>query len=118
MGSRFIATEEANARPTYKQMLIDSAAKGAVYTPFFTGIPGSYLKLSIAAAGLDPDELSDAAAKGMNFAGCEEVEAKAWVDSWGSGQGIGTIHDTPPVAELVDPIEAEYGGAKAQLAAG
>jgi nitronate monooxygenase len=119
MGSRFIATEEANAQPAYKQMLIDSAAKDVIYTPFFTGIAGSYLKPSIAAAGLDPDALSETAAKDMNFAGREEAEAeaKAWVDIWGSGQGIGTIHDNPPVAELVDRIEAEYGEARAQLAA-
>ncbi|MFP6741853.1 MAG: nitronate monooxygenase, partial [Alphaproteobacteria bacterium] len=70
-----------------------------------------------AAAGLDPETLSETAQKGMNFAGREASEAKAWVDIWGSGQGIGTIHDSPPVAELVDRIEAEYGEARAQLAA-
>jgi nitronate monooxygenase len=117
MGSRFIASEEANAQAAYKQMLVDSTAKDIIYTPFFTGIPGSYLKPSIAAAGLDPETLSETAQKGMNFAGREASEAKAWVDIWGSGQGIGTIHDTPPVAELVDRIEAEYGEARAQLAA-
>ncbi len=117
MGSRFIATEEANAQSAYKQMLIDSAAKDVIYTPFFTGVAGSYLKPSIVKAGLDPDALSAPTDKGMNFAGRKDNEAKAWVDVWGSGQGIGTIHDTPPVAELVDRIEAEYGEARAQLTA-
>ena len=117
MGSRFIATEEANAKAAYKQMLVDSTAKDIIYTPFFTGIPGSYLKPSIAAAGLDPETLSETAQKGMNFAGREASEAKAWVDIWSSGQGIGTIHDAPTMTNLVNRIETKYTDARSQLAA-
>jgi nitronate monooxygenase len=118
MGSRFIATEEANAQAAYKQMLVDSTAKDIIYTPYFSGVPGSYLKSSITAAGLDPDSLSDNAQRDMNFAKREAGgEAKAWVDIWSAGQGIGTIHDTPTVADLVDRVEAEYADARTQLAA-
>lgn len=121
MGSRFIATEEANAQAAYKQMLVDSAAKDIIYTPYFSGVPGSYLKPSIAAAGLDPDNLAETAGQDMNFAvrdAAKADEAKAWVDIWSAGQGIGAIHETPTAADLVDRIEAEYAEARTRLAAG
>ena len=108
MGTRFIATKEANADQGYKQMLIDSAADDIVYSSLFTGVSGNYLKPSIKNAGLDPDNLPDADKSAMNFGSGGNTDSKAWKDIWGSGQGIGGIKDSPSVAELVERIKSEY----------
>ena len=108
LGTRFIATEEANADPEYKSMLEASAAEDIVYSSLFTGVHGNYLKPSIKNAGLDPDNLPDADKSSMNFGSGGNTDSKAWKDIWGSGQGIGNIKDSPSVAELVGRIEAEY----------
>jgi nitronate monooxygenase len=115
IGTRFIATREANAPPAYKQMLIDGAAADIVYTNLFSGVLGNYLKPSIRAAGLDPDDLPAADKSKMNFASGGNSPAKAWRDIWGSGQGLGSIDDAPPVAELVTRLEADYRAARAAL---
>ena len=111
IGTRFIATAEADADPRYKQMLIDGAAADIVYTPYFTGVAGNYLKSSIAAAGLDPEHLASADKSRMDFA----TSAKAWRDIWGAGQGLGAIADAPPVDSLVRRLSSEYVAAKRQL---
>ncbi len=111
MGTRFIATEEANADQGYKQMLIESAADDIIYTNLFTGVHGNYLAPSVAGAGLDPNNLPEADKSKMNFGSGGNMKQKAWKDIWGSGQGIGLINDAPPVAELVDRLEAEYRAA-------
>ena len=108
LGTRFIATEEANADPEYKKMLEDSAASDIVYSSLFTGVLGNYLKPSIKNAGLDPDNLPDADKSAMNFGSGGNTDSKAWKDIWGSGQGIGAIKDSPSVAQLVERIESEY----------
>ena len=111
LGTRFIATEEANADPEYKRMLEASAAEDIVYSSLFTGVHGNYLKPSIKNAGLDPDNLPDADKSSMNFGSGGNTDSKAWKDIWGSGQGIGNIKDSPSVAELVGRIESEYKSA-------
>ena len=111
MGTRFIATEEANADPGYKKMLEESAANDIVYSSLFTGVHGNYLKPSIDKAGLDSNNLPEADKSSMNFGSGGNTDAKAWKDIWGSGQGIGGIVDSPPVQELVDRIKAEYATA-------
>lgn len=111
MGTRFIATEEANADQGYKQMLMESAADDIVYTNLFTGVHGNYLAPSIVGAGLDPNNLPEADKSKMNFGSGGNMKQKAWKDIWGSGQGIGGIEDAPPVAELVDRLEAQYRAA-------
>jgi nitronate monooxygenase len=108
MGTRFIATAEANADPAYKKALTEYAAHDTVYTNLFTGVHGNYLGPSIAAAGLDPNNLPVADKSKMNFGSGGNTKAKAWRDIWGSGQGIGQITDTPPVAELVERLKAEF----------
>ena len=108
LGTRFIATEEANAEPEYKRMLEESAANDIVYSSLFTGVLGNYLKPSISNAGLDPDNLPDANKSAMNFGSGGNTDSKAWKDIWGSGQGIGGIKDSPSVAELVGRIKSEY----------
>ena len=108
MGTRFIATEEANADQGYKDMLIQSAADDVVYSSLFTGVMGNYLKPSISAAGLDPNNLPEADKSKMNFGSGGNMKSKAWKDIWGSGQGIGAIQDVEPVEAVGARLEAEY----------
>ena len=115
-GSRFIATEEANAPPEYKQMIVKSAAKDIVYTSLFTGVHGSYLRDSIVNVGLDPDALAEGDKATMDFGSGGGAKAKAWRDIWSAGQGVGTVHDIPSVARLVDRLEQDYRDARARLA--
>ena len=115
MGTRFVATREANAKDEYKEMIASSAASDIVYTPLFTGVHGNYLKRSIAAAGLDPDNLPTADKTKMNFASSGNMKSKAWRDIWGAGQGVGQMRDVPDVATLVARLEAEYKAALAEL---
>ena len=114
MGTRFIASAEANAAAGYKEMITTSAAADILYSPTFTGVHGNYLKPSIVAAGLDPDNLPAADKTSMDFS---TTSAKAWRDIWGSGQGVGTICDAPPVADLVDRLAEEYRRARDRVAA-
>ena len=113
VGTRFIATKEANADPRYKQMLVESAANDIVYSSLFTGILGNYLKPSIATAGLDPEALPSADKSKMDFG---SARAKAWRDIWGAGQGLGAIADAPGAGELIERMVADYAAAKAELA--
>ncbi len=108
LGTRFIATQEANADSEYKRMLEESAAEDIIYSSLFTGVHGNYLKPSIKNAGLDPDNLPDADKSAMNFGSGGNTDSKAWKDIWGSGQGIGGIEDSPSVSELVGRIKSEY----------
>ena len=114
IGTRFIATREANAQEAYKQCLVDSAAVDVVYTPYFTGVHGNYLRRSIEAAGLDPENLPVRDKDSMNF-GSSAGPAKAWKDIWGAGQGVGLIGDILPVATLIARMKQEYRTAKAAL---
>ena len=108
LGTRFIATEEANADQGYKQMLIESAAEDIVYSSLFTGVNGNYLKGSVENAGLDPNNLPEADKSSMNFGSGGNTDAKAWKDIWGSGQGIGSIKDSPSVQTLVNKLTSEF----------
>lgn len=108
MGTRFIATEEANADQGYKDMLIDSVADDIVYSSLFTGVHGNYLKGSVENAGLDPNNLPEADKSSMNFGSGGNTDSKAWKDIWGSGQGIGSIKDSPSVQTLVDLLTTEF----------
>ncbi|MBL4871596.1 MAG: nitronate monooxygenase [Robiginitomaculum sp.] len=114
LGTRFIASKEANAPDAYKQMIVASAGADIVYSSLFTGIHGNYLKSSIIEAGLDPSALENADKSSMNFG---SDGAKAWKDIWGSGQGVGSIHNIPSVADIVDQLKMEYNAAKAHLTA-
>lgn len=116
IGTPFIATPEARAIDAYKDMIVESTAKDIVYSNFFTGIPGNYLKPSIAKAGMDPDNLPQADASKMDFDGAA-TGAKAWRDIWGAGQGIGAVKEVAPVGQFVDRLEREYRAAKARICA-
>ena len=114
IGSAFIATTEANASEAYKQMIVEASAGDIVYTNLFTGVLGNYLKPSIAAAGMDPDNLPQSDPTAMNFAGGSS-KAKAWKDIWGAGQGVGAVHEIVPTADLVARLKREYEDAKRAL---
>ncbi len=110
IGSAFIATQEANAGEAYKKAIVEGAAADIVYTNLFTGVHGNYLKPSIVAAGLDPDNLPVSDPSKMSFGGGEGAK-KAWRDIWGCGQGIGAIDAVVSAGELVDRLEREYQAA-------
>jgi nitronate monooxygenase len=114
MGTRFIATKEANAVDEYKDMIIDSDADDIVYSSLFTGIHGSYLKGSIVKSGIDPETLELGDKNTMNF-DSSESKAKAWKDIWGAGQGVGSMKDIPNVSDLVDEIEQDYNSTKTKI---
>jgi nitronate monooxygenase len=116
IGSAFIATTEANAPEAYKQMIVDSGAGDIVYTNLFTGVLGNYLKGSVAAAGLDPENLPESDPSKMNFASGSS-KPKAWKEIWGAGQGVGAVHDILPAAELIARLKREYEAAKQELCA-
>ena len=118
IGTRFIATKEANATQGYKDMIVDSSANDIMYSSTFTGVNGNYLRPSVENAGLDPENLPYADKNDMNFGtsgGAGDNQKKAWKDIWGSGQGIGTLHDVPTVRESVDLMIKEYQQASERL---
>lgn len=115
IGTRFIASVEANADPRYKQMIVQASAKDILYTPFFTGIPGNYLAPSITASGLDPDNLKVEEKSSTNFG---STRVKAWKDVWGAGQGVGTIDSIDPVATIAQRLQQEYQTARQRLEIG
>ena len=115
IGSPFIATEEANAVPAYKQGIVEGKAGDIVYSNYFTGVHGNYLKASIEAAGMDPSALPEGDVTKMDFAGGEGSK-KAWKDIWGSGQGIGAIERVQPAGDYVAQLARQYAEAKAELA--
>ena len=115
IGTRFIATKEANADQGYKDMLISSSASDIVYSSLFTGVHGNYLKPSIEKAGLDPENLPSADKAKMNFGSGGNTKSKAWKDIWGSGQGIGSIKNDPSVQDLVDELTKKYEQAYGEL---
>jgi nitronate monooxygenase len=117
IGTRFIATTEANADQRYKQMLVETAAQDIVYSNLFTGVHGNYLAPSITAAGLDPANLPEADKSKMNFGSGGNMEKKAWKDIWGAGQGVGQIHEIVPTADVVAKLKREYDEAKKRIAA-
>ena len=117
IGSAFIATEEANAEEAYKQAIVDYNADDIVYSSLFTGVHGNYLKPSIAAAGLDPNNLPEGDVSQMDFGSGGNTDAKAWKNIWGCGQGIGAVKTLGTTADYVDRLTSEYHNAKARISA-
>jgi nitronate monooxygenase len=115
IGTRFIASKEANAEQDYKDMLVEHSAKDIVYSSLFTGVEGNYLKPSISKAGLDPDNLELGDKNIMKFGSAGGSKSKAWKHIWGAGQGLGSIKDAPAVADIIARFETEYDMAKARL---
>ena len=115
IGSPFIATPEARATDEYKEAIIEGGAADIVTSALFTGVSGNYLRKSIVAAGLDPENLPQPGPDAMNFQSA--TGAKAWRDIWGSGQGIGMIDKVTPAAELIGRLVREYEAAKSRVCA-
>jgi nitronate monooxygenase len=118
LGTRFIATAEANAGAAYKQMLVDSRAEDIVYTSLFSGIPGNYLRGSVVNTGMDPDKLPEADKTKMNFGTGGNTDLKAWKDIWSAGQSVSGIHEIVTVESLVDRMASEYDAARARIRCG
>ena len=112
IGSAFIATLEANASSAYKECVVASGAADIVYTNLFTGVHGNYLRQSIVAAGLDPDNLPESDPSKMSFGSGGSSAAKAWRDVWGAGQGIGVVKEVVSTAELVGRLAQQYQAAR------
>ena len=117
LGTAFIATEEANAQPEYKQMLVDCTSTDIIYSSLFTGVWGNYLKPSVKRAGMDPDNLPESDPSKMDFSSGSS-KPKSWKEIWGSGQGINAIKEVVPAADLVDRLDREYLAARARLGLG
>jgi nitronate monooxygenase len=115
MGSAFIATVEANATQAYKQAIVDYSSSDIVNSNLFTGVHGNYLRPSIVAAGMDPDNLPDGNISSMDFGSGGDTSAKAWKDIWGCGQGIGAVKAVVPTAALVARLQREYQAARTRL---
>jgi nitronate monooxygenase len=114
IGSAFIATHEARASDAYKQAIVEGTSDDIVYSSLFTGVHGNYLKPSIRAAGLDPDNLPESDPTKMSFSGGEGSK-KAWKDIWGCGQGIAAVREVTSAAALVERLRREYEEARARL---
>ncbi|OFW99988.1 MAG: 2-nitropropane dioxygenase [Alphaproteobacteria bacterium RIFCSPHIGHO2_12_FULL_63_12] len=117
IGSPFVATDEANASDDYKDAIVQYGADDIVYTNLFTGVHGNYLKPSIVAAGLDPENLPVSDPSKMNFGSGGNTDKKAWKDIWGCGQGIGAIKKRGPAGDYVEKLAREYEAAKKRLCA-
>ena len=117
IGTRWLATQEANTTDGYRDAIVGSSAADVIYTNLFTGVHGNYLKKSIEAAGLDPDNLPQSDAKAMNFGSGGGSKAKAWRDIWGAGQGVGLMDDVPAVGDVVARLRREYDQARLRVGA-
>jgi nitronate monooxygenase len=112
MGTSFIATPESLAEQSYKEMLVGAETADIVYTDAISGLPASFLKQSLRAAGLDPEALPPRLAPMKpNLPG----ELKAWKDLWSAGHGVGLVKAVEPVAAIVRRLESEYRGARERL---
>ena len=118
IGSAFIAAKEANASDIHKQAIVDGEAKDIVYTNLFTGVHGNYLRPSIVAAGLDPENLPVSDPSKMSFGSGGSSKSKAWKDIWGSGQGIGAVKAVESAGDYVARLTREYNYAKGRLGMG
>ncbi|MEC8085131.1 MAG: nitronate monooxygenase family protein [Pseudomonadota bacterium] len=115
IGSPFIATEEANAAAAYKEMIVEGSADDIVYSNLFTGVHGNYLKPSIVASGMDPENLPESDPSQMKFGSGGSSKSKAWKDIWGSGQGIGAVEAVVPAAARVADLSAQYQAARSRM---
>jgi nitronate monooxygenase len=116
MGTKFIATRESLAKDAYKQMLVSSRLDDVLLTRAFTGLETNMLRPSIAAAGLDPDNLPVRGkidiSKDINAAERERPDAKRWKDIWSAGHSVSGVVDVPTVAELIERTAGEYDSAR------
>ena len=115
VGTRFIATPEANVQPEYRQSVVDASAEDIVYTDLFSGVHANYLRASVAAAGHDPDHLPPKGEHGENFGSESMHKSKVWRDIWSAGQGVGNIDTIQSTAEVVTALQQGYEAARKRL---
>lgn len=113
MGTRFIPVAESMAAPAYKQMVVDGTVDDLIVSAGITGTPASWLKPSLRALGIDPDNMPPPPER--HYDSSQPVSARKWVDVWAAGQGLGSIRSIEPVAEVVDRLVEEYATARARL---
>jgi nitronate monooxygenase len=101
LGTRFIATRECLAPDEYKAMIVASSAADIVYTPKVSGVAANFLRASILEAGIDLEAPGHGKLDLQN-------ERKAWKTVWSAGQGVGSVRDVPPAAELCARLIEEY----------
>jgi nitronate monooxygenase len=112
LGTRFIATKESLAPDEFKQMIVEGQASDVVYTPAISGVNGNFMRQSLIANGLDPENLPPKPDMNMSR---EAREKRAWKHVWSAGQGVGTIRDVPTTAELCGRLKREYEEACAEF---
>ena len=106
MGTRFIPSAESMAEPAYKQMIVDCDADDLLVSAAITGSRASWLKPSLAANGLDPDNLPEAPKR--DYDSNTGFKDKRWLSVWAAGQGVGASRAVQPVAQIVDELEQGY----------
>jgi len=94
------------AHGDYKQMVVDATVDDLIVSAGITGTPASWLKASLRANGLDPDNMP--AAPPRVYDSSQSIAAKKWKDVWAAGQGVGSIRQVEPVAQVVDRLVDEY----------
>jgi nitronate monooxygenase len=114
MGTRFIPTVESLAHADYKQMVVDSGIDDLIVSAGITGTPASWLKPSLRANGMDPDNMP--ASPERRYDSNQSFAGKKWMDVWAAGQGIGASKSIEHVAGVVDQLAAEYQQAVARFA--
>jgi nitronate monooxygenase len=113
MGTRFIPTTESMAAPAYKQMVVDSTVDDLIVSAGITGTAASWLKPSLRALGIDPDNMPEAPAR--QYDSSKPVTARKWLDVWAAGQGVGAIKAVEPLAAVVDRLVDEYAQARKRM---
>ncbi len=116
IGTRFLATPEANVQPEYKQAVLDAGTDGIVYTDLFSGVHANFLRSSVADAGFDPDNLPARGGHGEDFRSDSMHSSKVWRDIWSAGQGAANVNAIQPAGEIVARMRAEYMAARERLA--
>lgn len=112
LGTRFINTDESQADEDYKNMIINTKTSDIVYTAAISGVPANFMRPSLEAVGITKELWS--MKKKIDFGDeldAEKAEAKAWKTVWSAGQGVATIQDSMPVANLVDKLKTEFAEA-------
>jgi nitronate monooxygenase len=109
MGTRFIPTTESMAHDDYKQMVVDCTVDDLIVSAGITGTAASWLKPSLRALGIDPDNMPEAPER--QYDSSKPVTARKWMDVWAAGQGVGAIKAIEPLATVVNRLADEYAQA-------
>ena len=108
VGTPFIVAQESLASNDYKDMVVRASLEELVMTKVFTGADAYYLRESIVAAGLDPNNLQGK--DKMDLSNTQQ-QVKAWKNIWSAGQGVNHIHAIESVEQIVARYQEEYRAA-------